>query len=63
MLHAFDNSVIFRRVWFRVLAVCVCVFSEGVGGGSLCNLKGKYKAHTKLGAQAERQGSRKGKER
>lgn len=42
---------------------CVCVFSEGVGGGSLCNLKGKYKAHTKLGAQAERQGSRKGKER
>lgn len=47
---------------FCVLAryACVCVRAEEVGGGSLCNLKGKYKAHTKLGAQA---GSRKGKER
>lgn len=48
-------------------AVCVLcaglvrVCAEEVGGGSLCNLKGKYKAHTKLGAQAGRQGGRKGK--
>lgn len=44
-------------------AASVRVCAEEVGGGSLFNLKGKYKAHTKLGVQAGRQGSRKGKAR
>lgn len=49
MLHAFDNSVIFRRVWFRVLAVCVCVFRGG-GGRQPVQFKGKIQGSHKAGS-------------
>lgn len=39
----------------------VCACAEEVGEGSLCNLKGKYKAHKagSAGRQQERQGKEK----
>lgn len=52
-----------------MLAQCASVCCEEVGGGDPCCLKGKYEAHTKLGAQAgrqagrERRGERRGKGR
>lgn len=62
-LNAFDNSVTFRS---SVCFVCwlskrVCACAEEVGEGSLCNLKGKYKAHKagSAGRQQERQGKEK----
>lgn len=44
---------------FCVLAQYACVRAlRRWGEGSPCNLKGKYKAHTKLGAQAGRRAGR-----
>lgn len=51
-LNAFDNSVIFRSSECFVCWLSARVCAEEVGGSSLCSLKGKYKARTKLGAQA-----------
>lgn len=62
-LNAFDNNVTLRS---SVCFVCwlskrVCACAEEVGEGSLCNLKGKYKAHKagSAGRQQERQGKEK----
>lgn len=44
---SYSGAVSVLCVW---LSARVC--AEEVGGSSLCSLKGKYKARTKLGAQA-----------